>query len=412
MKIKRLAAILSASVLLLSSCSENKNKQIDYPDGDMSWNTQNIMETEKGFYLNNFGMGVYFSSLFLRYYDKNSGSTIMLCNRPECPHDGRETCIATYKDLFCGPTVMYNNEIYFIAQEFADENINVSLYKAAVDGSALDHIKTLYTTKRTSTEEVAGIQSYLMDIHRNTLVIHRGYAYIQIDLNYDYSYSGFLGGGFYKVNLKNGEFKEIISYNDFWGSKMDYYYACGDYIFYKYDRKIYRLNIYDDTTEEILSDKSKKYDIIGCDKDTLYVNDSTDEVSSQKNFNIIEFDAKNMQSKCEYTIPSGEPVAYDGKLITLSDVWNNEGHREIYVYEKGEKVASCLEPEDKEEFFSGVSICSGKLYIESGVDYATLWSCSFEELLSGNVQWKKEYDEKDAFEKWYEYLFDVDITIE
>ncbi len=392
---KKLLIFLSSFVLILSSCSENK--QIDYPDGDMSCNTHNIMETEKGFYLNSF------STLYLRYYDKNNGSEIMLCNKPECPHDGRETCTATYKDLFCGPSVMYNNEIYFAASELTDENIIVSLYKVSLDGSSLDHVKTLYTVKRLENDIYFGFY--------NEIVIHRGYAYINFDINTDSSYSGFLGGGFFKVNLKNGELKKIISYDDFWSEQLyGKYYACGDYIFFSYGavgEKIYRLNIYDDTMEEILSDKSKKYSIFACDKDTLYVLEDTGEDHVGFDYKIVEFDAKTMQQKCEYTIPAGVAVAYDGKLIIMSFYnQNTDSFHEMCVYENGKKTVSCTEFPDDVQYGSGVSICSGKLYIESLTPYGSCWSCSFEELLSGKVQWKKEYDESDSYEKWSEYYFD------
>ena len=120
---KKTAALIAAFALILCGCSE-KNEQANYPDSDAAWNELNIMETENGYYI-----GGYTSNLFLRYHDRETGNEIMLCNKAECPHDGRETCTATYKNIACSNVVMYNNELYFFGSESDGENILVLCHR-------------------------------------------------------------------------------------------------------------------------------------------------------------------------------------------------------------------------------------------------------------------------------------------
>ena len=108
MKTGKTIAMMIACTMLLSGCSSQEKSSVNYPDSDVMSNPQNIMETENGFYIGNTSL------LFLQYHDKQSGNDIMLCDKPECPHDGRETCTATYNGISPSNIVFYDNNLYYM----------------------------------------------------------------------------------------------------------------------------------------------------------------------------------------------------------------------------------------------------------------------------------------------------------
>ncbi|MBQ1849647.1 MAG: hypothetical protein II139_04700, partial [Lachnospiraceae bacterium] len=87
---KKLAGLaLTVLVLSLAGCGEKEKK--DLPE-DTPWNHgyNAIMETEDGYYSNDYGLrsSTVKALQCLRYYEKESGNIILLCNKPECTHDG------------------------------------------------------------------------------------------------------------------------------------------------------------------------------------------------------------------------------------------------------------------------------------------------------------------------------------
>ena len=194
---KKLIAFSAAMIFVLNGCGVQKSEPTVWPDSDKVWNSFNIMQSENGYYFS--GM----SSLFLQYHDKETGSEIMLCDKPECPHDGRETCAATYKNMQVSNTVMYNGALYFAGVEASDENFTVSLFKAAPDGSAIDKVCTLVSVKNTIGSVHAGL-------NYSNLTIHRGYVFINAEL-YDVSEGELKVSG---INVKDYEI--ITFYRKYW----------------------------------------------------------------------------------------------------------------------------------------------------------------------------------------------------
>lgn len=401
---KKTAALIAAFALILCGCSE-KNEQVNYPDSDAECNELNIMETENGYYI-----GGYTSNLFLRYHDRETGNEIMLCNKAECPHDGRETCTATYKNIACSNVVMYNNELYFFGSESDGENILVSLYRVSGDGSALDRINTVYSVKNN------------MDIKKimfnnPVLLIHRGYAFLNIDLySESTSFSGFLGGGYYKINLQNNEKTVLKNYDDFWGEKIEKTVPCGDYIFISGRKNshvsYYKTGINSESIEPVTFDNDSLV-IVSADATKLYVKDTTE--MNETESVIIEFNPETMDKIREYKVKQGSETVYDGKLFVIG-YETSDGtvkKQNVTVYEEGKEIFTTDNLPGDSETYSIISFSSGKIYIGNREEYSInqllisgkkYFSCNLEDFLSGNITWEEEYSTEETVTEWNKYL--------
>ncbi len=358
---KKTAALITALTLILCGCSERKS-QVNYPDSDAAWNELNIMETENGYYIGDT------SSLFLQYHDKNTGNEIMLCDKPECPHDGRETCTATYKNLNCSNVVLYDNELYFAAIDSNGETLTVSLYKAACDGSSLDKVSVLYSVKNS-------IDKYMAGFHIAQLTVHRGYAFINADI-YNIEnlglYSGFIGGGLYMTDLRNGESKALVSYNNFWNDKKanGAIYACGDYIFYtnfsSNTQKTYRVKINADSPEQIHLENEDRISVVSADSSKIYVLEFPEGEYNRvlDGYNMVEYDADTLKKIRDYKICGYDVTVHDNRLYVSKCLEQSDKTENfIAVYEDGkEKFRTDKLPGDS-KVYNSISFSSGKIYI-------------------------------------------------
>lgn len=102
--------------------------------------------------------GYYFTvGTFLYFWDKQSMKTTPLCNKPDCNHNDK-TCSANInaKD---GNIYFYNDNIYYIQQEFDSSELTCNIVRCSSDGSAKDTLATVNDSKN------------------NFMVVHRGYLY-------------------------------------------------------------------------------------------------------------------------------------------------------------------------------------------------------------------------------------------
>lgn len=412
MKTVKTIAVLLSAVLLLGGCQAHEKADsdeqgdINYPDSDYMWNPD-IMETENGFYISGT------SALFLQYHDKQSGNEIMLCSKPECPHDGRETCTATYKTMNVSNAVLYNNFIYFAGVDSDGENITVSLYKVAPDGSSLDRLFTFYSVKD-------NLNANELCLYNPKLLIHRGYVYINIELyrlEEAGQYSGFIGGGFYRGDLRTGSASAVIPYNDFWSDKRvnGDIYPCGDYICYvnltNGKEKYYRLGLTSDSPEQVFSDNDNLA-VFAAESNKLYVQEypEGEKYKILDDNKIIEYDSETMQKIREYTVCAGAKTVYDGKIYVTPYLSGDVTEKYIKVYKDGEKIFETTDVPGDEITRStgsfGLSFSNGKIYVDKrrvnarGVEY---FSCGTENFLDGNITWKKEYDTEQFSKNWEEY---------
>lgn len=260
MKKTRLFSLLLCSIMIISGCGKKEKSaagETNLDDNHANHGYHAIMETENGYYYNFGSMGHtnadnYLGNSmefkhFLRYYDKETGETILLCNKPECEHNGSDSCTATYKKMGIINTVMYDNQLYVYAVEHSDTIISMNLYRVALDGSSIDKVGTVLEVENTLGQGVAFMPEQATSFgtnHLNCFIIHRGYAYLPYYLRIGKASKGFMGGGLAQMNLETGETK-IIHELEYMTSNYPYNLrGVGNYVY----MDMYNTKRYDITT--------------------------------------------------------------------------------------------------------------------------------------------------------------------
>ncbi len=201
-----------------------------------------IMETERGYYYCERS-----GKLSLHFYDKTNHKDIVLCNKPECKHDGNAFCVATNKKYITGGYQLYNGRIIAVSTVFEDSNMHVKLLEISLDGSELTELASLYSIP--NEEGSLSIATDLL-IHRNYVCVFLGIANpISLEETAEY------GTLFY--NLETGETffanEEALSHENPKWYKTN---ALGDNIYYvqkmpRGHQKLHRYHLTTRTDEEL-----------------------------------------------------------------------------------------------------------------------------------------------------------------
>ena len=211
----------------------------ELPDDETSNHGEHaVMETENGYYYESYGVtyspagystGFYtgLTGHRLCFYDKESGDMILLCSKPECEHNGSESCVATYRNIGVINTVLYDGGIYIYGTDTNDNLISLCLWRVGLDGSYIDKVATILEADNSARKEFK-----ITRTNDQRFIIHRGCAYVPYYLNIGNSVKGFQGGGLMKIDLKTGakiNLYEMEKMNDPAPSDL---YGCGDYVFF------------------------------------------------------------------------------------------------------------------------------------------------------------------------------------
>ena len=416
---KKLTVLMALTAVMLTGCAHSGFVSEPAPTSE-PWNLFNIMETENGYYNNNDyyelwdesvpdtssenpaiatsvrtekGYDYNINSYHLWYMDKESGKCVMVCDKPECPHDGRDSCTATFRNLLSGPMRLYDNAVYFIAPETKKDKVTVSLYRTAPDGTSID----ICTELMNAPNSTIGLD-YWLDC--SDLVIHKGYAYSNfILLTESGGYNGFHGGGFYRTDLRTGKTTAIETYNDYWDSKIVDYIACGDYIiFAKTDNhsniRYFSLNIETEEQRELPLDKNEKAEMLTADENKVYFRIR----AGKRNSEIISLtpDNPDVQNDEKITVPrDGQLFAYKGKLYAY---YIMDTLKSVAVYENGKELLNTTDLPMNRKSDTHVIMLSfthDKIYaIVETMANEQLWSCPVDEFVSGNINWTCVIDSK------------------
>ena len=180
--------LLMLSIILLSftGCEDAGNpvRPIIPSEDSLQGNTvsdsfDRIMASDKGYYYNEFPY-----VLSLHYQDAVTGKDVLLCNKPECRHDGNQYCIATNANYTPIAFQYYANSIFACVCETVDDTLNYKLLQIAPDGSSLSELATYFSTPANGIDEATAPENTTgMLIHRNKAIIN--YSYHREDADKD-----------------------------------------------------------------------------------------------------------------------------------------------------------------------------------------------------------------------------------
>lgn len=393
---KKAAAFLLSLVFLLSGC-QAENKEFGELSFSHPWNNGLIIENENGYFLTLGSFHGGFGYMYTEFYDKNSGKTMMLCNKPECAHDGHRTCPATYKSMEISNVFLYENSLYFIGTENTDDNINVNLFRAATDGSAIDKVKTLMSCKNKSPGSHCGF-------HQNSKIeIKDGFVYANYGLETGEGFGGFVGREMDILNLKNNSVKRLNVQNDYFGDGISDFLVCGKYIMvFKYSGSgkktaIVRMNAEggEETEFPVYSDNME---MLGYDDNRIYFKRRAE--PGEKGRFIFAVDPETFEITEEINITEYNPekiLSYGGKLYVI-----HAGNPMATVYENGKELLTFdfrpAEEYMKEHFTYIAGISDNKLYVlpmNEGPEF--MYSCSLDRINEGSQEWEKLFNAEEYF---------------
>lgn len=420
---------------------------------DTPWNhgTFAIMETEYGWYTHGSGQG----SLSLRYYDKESGDTILVCNKPECQHQFDDQCVATYKGLSIVNSVMYEGAIYVLGYDGLpayseidngqSSTVNLSLYKVALDGSSIDRVGTVIEVENPKNQKVNrttgfGLRySYQSD---NSFIIHKGVAYISFLVQLGDGMAGIRGGGLMKMDLATGKTEQLYEKDNMQKGLPAGLVGVGDYVYYfRSDGSgqktgWYRYHITEGTTEQvegaflIMGDLGNGKQVLSLNaaglhfsapppvftEDRIYnicCSYDVDDENGQKMIAIMASDAKDCMPIPEETfeteIPFKGKTGYRQARVELYTVTYYDGmfliadEEYAYLYDKaGKSLGKIMIPkeeleitEDDHDMIMEYKISDGKLYLiftkERPMVYKVFF-CPLDDILQGKGAWTFAYE--------------------
>ncbi|MBR4084924.1 MAG: hypothetical protein IKK33_11660 [Lachnospiraceae bacterium] len=439
--------LLCLSLFLFSGCqkapsspqqsSHDKTDHRTAADDDLAnHGVLAILETENGYYYNygysvdeagkNYmGSGMIVKHL-LRYYDKATGETILLCSKPECEHLGDASCAATYKNLYVINTVIYEEQIYIYGLEKNEEILRLNLYRAALDGSSMDLVGTVFEAENTIGDGFA-IQAHKpLNICDESFIIHRGYAYLPYYLRLGTASKGFMGGGLVQMDLRTGKTKTIYEMENMNSYCPFNLRGCSDYVYIDFTGTS-RYVISEDRLEHRFIEKSPNLDAVT--EERLYTMRPTyDEETHKSSEPVIvsvydsitgtPIPAESFETDltCEEYARQLRTFSYDGMLITATD--KRVVFYDIESENYGTKLGEIEINIDCENFRwyshyynkpADIKITNGKLYLicnptaydgymdpnavrQGSYLLYQVYSCPVEDILKGQGTWEKAFE--------------------
>lgn len=436
---------LCFSLFLMTGCQKgpsssqkslgNKSGERTAPDDDhANHGVLAIMETENGYYYN-YGFSATTSGKtytgssmavkhLLRYYDKATGETILLCSKPECEHQGGASCAATYKNMQIINSLLYGGQLYIYGLEQNQGIISMNLYRASLDGSSLDKVGTVLEAENTIREGISTNTQYYYP-YDETFIIHKGYAYLPYYLRIGAASKGFMGGGVVQMDLSTGKTK-IIYEMEYLNSNYPYNLkACGDYVYMDLNGTK-RYVISEDRLEYPPSLQEERYKPLfnAITKDRLYSLSHTDYEDTDNVITVDVYDSITGASIPEKSFETDLPYdqydyttlafPYDGMLVIAS------GNRVVFYAIEGDKYGTKLSEIDIEYEQVEISnqyirrpfdikITNEKLYLicnpteynaytdphaarQGSFFLYQVFSCPVEDVLKGQGTWEKVFE--------------------
>lgn len=202
-KLKRGAVIPLLFSLFFAACAKEPISPLIAPESSVEYEECPgcpLMETETGYYYNDFTNSLY----ELHYVDKTTGKNVILCNRPECKHDGNEFCVGTNKKYAPFGFQLHDGAIYMAAICDGESSHDFKLVRIALDGSSLSEVGTVYSTN------LAANNPPVQHINEDDMIICGDTALFQICLGGNDNMEDTIAYGTFFYDLKTGEVKQFF----------------------------------------------------------------------------------------------------------------------------------------------------------------------------------------------------------
>ncbi len=327
---------------------------------------RDVATSENGYY--------FLSNSFVYFYDSNSKKTHVLCNKPECAHDG-EGCNAYINAMAIR---YYEHALYYVSCDTIETN-EFYLWKMSEDGTEKERLFFLCA------EEQEGEMSQLF---LNQFLVHRGFVYYELQ-NMDNGKCEII-----KRQLKKGAKEKVIYTCKDDSSMVESLQASGNYLYFtvshlfeeKYLQDICAYHIEKGKTDVLQKQISIAGGITAYDETVYYPSEGV--------LHCIGMDGKKKQVM---KLPEeGKMTVYvNAKYISLDNInklnldektkqEDRYKKRCIYLYDKESgKLLTTFKTKNSDVFYLGYShlILDG----DSGEEFQLL---SVEQLQEKNPDWK------------------------
>jgi hypothetical protein len=373
-----------------------------------------VMETESGFYYYGFpeqyteeGMVPGFC-----YHDRETGTDIYLCSKPECAHDGNAYCVATSdrpEDF-----ALYDGSIYTVVMQEEDETTEWKLYRIALDGTEKTEVSTF--------EKMKNAKSEIDSSDYGHLICHRGkavYTFQYSDLeNSAYTFDGIDCACGVVIDLSTGKSEEIklegdlIRYSE---RGLEDMLADGDWLYFclRIDEDgtavpaYWRYNLETKVSEQLdLPENLYSYTAIN---GKVYY---TQQVPGEELIQIWVYDTQTQETTAlcdpyahDLHIPNTQQspcLKTDGKYLYYADhgfMWFNyeDEPSEIHVLTlEGEELGSIQKPallDAEKSYMSECYFKDGTVYMVAKIIQNAAKSCYYtRDVLDADAEWALIYE--------------------
>ncbi len=379
----KLKKLLISGLLAFSLVGCSSKEEEIFNQGNIMTLYGPVMETDSAYYYttNDFNYE-------LHYYDKASGKSIFLCNKPECSHDGNEFCAATAGGRYVMHSVLYEDGIYIAALEAADNRVDKKLFKVSLDGTKLETICTY------GYEPSDGMIMYGFDVEKY-MAIYREKAFVPYSTPQKDNSNNY---GTAIIDIKSGKVEYLEECNSYSSLGQKKYIPYGDYLYYyvsdiyQSPAKLCRYHLTQKNNEEIAvltnfrdycivdgmviytqADENGYVHIYTMDPDSKETKDLTGPLMSE--------DGTGLLTEWEGTL------FFDGEyIVTFTYPKKENGVYQYFVFSKeGTLLTDFTPPEFIEKGYKpDFCMLNGYAYFR---DYYGMVRCSMQDILNGNPEW-------------------------
>lgn len=455
-----LAVLLVLGLALLGGCNSGTGsgdkggitigKSKELPE-DTPWNHgyNAIMETELGYYSN------MTDGQCLRYYEKGTDATILLCNKPECTHSSEESCEARYHGMGTVNTLLFDGALYVLgvsgietdasrfenrymlgengeviplgdesAKDQGDNKVSICLWKGALDGSSFDLVGEIASAENTNHERVTTTQSYAVQNPDYSFIIHKGYAYIPYQIQFGQGNAGLRCGGLMRMDLKTGQTEELYQQESRQFLTPSNLAGVGDYVYFTASsgatkKTLMRYVLSEKKVETVLEfDQKKDAGYALFSKNRIYVLSQFEKEGTRAGvFGFRTLEAKSLKELPEENIMTEIPFSLQSDKLNhrigpFHSIMLYENHillaeeEKVFWYDlKGNCLAEQEGPMEEIgervrgwDLYLDYAICNDKLYVlfknaanKEYLEIYQVFSCNLEDALQGKGQWEKAF---------------------